>query len=245
MPLTTIQKNNLKKMLKDKFNLDVVRFTPWKSAYQEQHKEEENYSVYFKGDRDGSYLNLKKESYSSKFSLNSHYVSSNILMDFYKVINQGIYSKMKYLMNIVEYDVMKVDERFDYFKIADGDLDDIENSINVEWSYIINYRYVPTQTVSDCSIYITESCNEVIFRAVNENLNDKANLLISAKKRFANKEDALKYLLIAFIEYINYKAFRKIPFENIKLEFFENVNKLDDLVKIYNDEKTVQKMMMI
>lgn len=250
MPLTKKQKDNLKKIIKDKIGVDVTRISMWNSLYQDEHPEEENYSLYFKNENKGLWLHLKKETDNNNFILNFSAVSSVIFNIFFNFISQGIVSKLDEIIKIVNYKDLIVLQEFEIIDLALGDLNNIDESLDIKWSFLLKYLHIPNDHFLHFSTYVTESENKVVVRSMNENIivltaDDEIDLKKREVAVFDDKEKALKYLMLSFIECIHYISNYRVPFEDTLFEHFEKIETLDELIEDYKKERLVQHMLAI
>lgn len=247
MPLTKKQKDNLKKIIKEKIGVDVYRISLWDSLYQTEHPEEENYSLYCKGKSRGAWLHLKKETANNNFVLNFTAASCVIFSDFFHLINKGIYARLDEIINIVNYKNLIVLQQFETLDLASGDLDNLDESVDIKWSFVLKYLHIPSDYFLDFSTYVTESENKVIVRAMNENMtvlraDDELDIKTRDVAIFDDKENALRYLMLSFIECIHYLSKHSVMIEHHPYEDFEKNNTLADLIEHYKKQRLVDDM---
>ena len=250
MPLTKKQKDNLKKIIKEKIGVDVYRISLWDSLYQTEHPEEENYSLYCKGKSRGAWLHLKKETANNNFVLNFTAASCVIFSDFFHLINKGIYARLDEIINIVNYKNLIVLQQFEILDLASGDLDNLDESVDIKWSFVLKYLHITSDYFLDFSTYVTESENKVIVRSMNENMSVlRSDEDIVLKERevavFDDKEEALRYLMLSFIECIHYLSKHSVMLEHRSYEDFEKNKTLADLIDHYKNERLVDEMRLI
>jgi len=250
MPLIKKQKDNLKKFIKEKIGVDVYRISLWDSLYQTEHPEEENYSLYCKGKTKGAWLHLKKETANNNFVLNFTSPSFVIFSDFFHLINKGIFSQLNDIINIINYKDLIVIPEFEIIDLASGDLNNLDESIDIKWSFVLKYLHLPSDYFLDFSTYVTESENKVIVRSMNENISVlRADEDIVLKERevaiFDDKEKALRYLMLSFIECIHYLSKHSVMLEYHPYEDFEKNETLADLLEHYKNQRLVDEMRVI
>lgn len=250
MPLTKKQKDNLKIFIKEKIGVDVTRISMWNSLYQDTHPEEENYSLYCKGKTKGAWLHLKRETANNNFVLNFTAASFVIFADFFHLINKGIYAQLDEIIRIVDYKNLIVIQEFEILDLALGDLNNLDESLDIKWLFLLKYLHLPNDHFLHFSTYVTESENKVIVRSMNENMSvlngdDEIDLKTREVAVFDDKEKALRYFMLSFIECIHYISNYRIPFEDTLFEHFEKIETLDELIEVYKKERLVQDMLAI
>lgn len=249
MPLTKKQKDNLKLFIKEKIGLDVYKISAWNSLYQDEHPEEENYSLYFTQNK-GHFLRLKKQTANNNFVLTFTAESSFILSCFFHLINKGIYARLSEIIHLMNSTSLTVIQEFEIVELASGDLSNLDDSLDIKWSFLLRYLHIPSDNFLHFSTYITESDNNIIFRAVNENMalltaDDELNLETRVVDVFDDKEKALRYLMLNFIHCIHYMTKHLILIEHHPFESFERVETLHELIEHYKKERLVQDMLDI
>lgn len=133
---------------------------------------------------------------------------------------------------------MIVFQQFEILDLALGDLNNIDESIDIKWSFVLKYLHITSDYFLDFSTYVTESENKVIVRSMNENMSVlRADEDIVLKDRevavFDDKEEALRYLMLSFIECIHYLSKHSVMLEHRSYEDFEKNETLADLIEHY------------
>ena len=251
MPLTKKQKDNLKLFIKEKIGLDVYKISAWNSLYQDEHPEEENYSLYFAQNK-GHFLRLKKQTANNNFVLTFTAESSFILSCFFHLINKGIYAKLSEIINLMSSKSLTVIQEFEIVELAAGDLSNLDDSLDIKWSFLLTHLHMPSDNLLNFSTYVTENENSVVVKSIDENMtvltaydDDDLNLEKMEVAVFEDKENALRHLMLSFIECMHYMSNYHIPLEHTLFEHFENIKTLNELMDYYKKEKTVQDMLDI
>lgn len=250
MPLTKQQKENLKRVLKEKIGVDVYRISMWDSLYQANHPEEENYSLYCKGKTKGNWLQLRRETDNNNFVLNFTAGSHAIFSDFFHLITKGIYSQLDEIIGMVNYKDLIIIPEFEVLDLALGDLNNIDESIDIKWSFWLKYLHIPSDRFLHFSTYVTESEDKIIVRSMNENktvltADDDLDLKTREVAVFDNKEKALRYFMLSFIECIHYLSKHRVIMEHHTYEDFEKNETLTELIEHYKKERLVYDMLHI
>lgn len=250
MSLTKLQKDSVKKLIKEHTGIDIIKITQWGAMFEQLFPNEENYSLYYKGSEKGARLHLKIYIDSSNFNITQFVGSSDFLTDFHQIVQQGIQKELTSIMNLVCSKTFNVEQCFESITLAAGHIDSISDSICFDFLSRISYTYKPFNPYIPEMIYITEKADCIIIRCANEgrrSVEDAENIKISdrALMAFHKREDGLRYILLKMIEYVHYQSTYRMFFESTPFEYFENIQNLDELISAYQKERLVYAMLDI
>jgi hypothetical protein len=212
------------------------------------------YSIYFKSNKNNSYLTIEDNKNPDKsLDLMISRYSADIQIDFEKIYNRGLYNKYKSWQYLIKNKELDLVEYLDMIKVFNISLEN-EKDFNPEVTYRINYRDTVNnsedgreykKTIRDEYIYISESNDKVIFRAVNENYYDIFDEDTQIRKVFDNKDEAEKFLFISLLEFMHFNNADADVTESCTIDEFKKCKTIDDMLHLYKQFIQIREMIDI
>ncbi len=241
--LTKLHKDKIKKLIIDNYGIRVKRIN------QSKFKDD-TFFLFFENENPNKYLTLVIQDHQledlskvKKFVLYGSGYTTDFGGVLFSALNKGYYNNIIYLNNILKNNKTTMETRVLNLQIANGFLDNIEDSLNFKISYLLSYKNINTQKLSDEVIFLEETDKECEIRLVNQNTYYLDKEEINEKYDKDNDKDSfLKRIAVAYIDYIHNIDTWKETLPNLTINDFKNMNTLDDVINSYKEERTLLEM---